>query len=108
MHRMCKNKRLYLTNDSPIFPSAIRRIAALSGASIGFTVFGITPAYAYLDPGTGSIVLQLLFGGVAGALVIFKLYWHRIKMVFKRQSTDIDLEEKVDAPGKQHNSNDVG
>ncbi|MEW5703932.1 MAG: hypothetical protein AB1781_05025 [Pseudomonadota bacterium] len=42
-------------------------------------------AYAYLDPGTGSIILQLLFGGVAGALVIAKLYWHRIKSFFGRK-----------------------
>ena len=40
------------------------------------------PAYAYLDPGTGSMLLQLLLGGVAGALVIGKLYWARIKSFF--------------------------
>ena len=40
------------------------------------------PAYAYLDPGTGSILLQLLLGGVAGFLVIGKLYWQRIKDFF--------------------------
>lgn len=32
------------------------------------------PAYAYLDPGTGSMILQLLLGGVAGVLIIGKLY----------------------------------
>ena len=42
------------------------------------------PAYAYLDPGTGSIILQLLLGGVAGALLVSKLYWHRLKSVFRR------------------------
>lgn len=40
------------------------------------------PAYAYLDPGTGSIILQLLLGGFAGALVIGRLYWQRIKALF--------------------------
>ena len=48
-------------------------IAALSYA---------TPAYAYLDPGTGSIILQLLLGGVAGGIVIFKLYWSKVKSFF--------------------------
>lgn len=43
------------------------------------------PAYAYLDPGTGSMLVQLLLGGVAGALVIGKLYWQRIKAIFGRQ-----------------------
>lgn len=41
-----------------------------------------SPASAYLDPGTGSMVLQLLLGGVAGALVIIKLYWQRLKGMF--------------------------
>ncbi len=43
-----------------------------------------TPAHAYLDPGTGSMLLQLLLGGVAGALVVGKLYWHRVKAFFGR------------------------
>lgn len=38
-----------------------------------------TPAYAYLDPGTGSMLLQLVLGGVAGAAVAARLYWQRIK-----------------------------
>lgn len=36
-------------------------------------------AYAYLDPGTGSMILQLIIGGVAGAMVVLKLYWHKLK-----------------------------
>jgi len=40
------------------------------------------PAYAYLDPGTGAIILQVLLGGFAGALVIARLYWQRIKSFF--------------------------
>ena len=42
------------------------------------------PAQAYLDPGTGAILLQMLLGGVAGALVILKLYWHRFTSFFRR------------------------
>jgi hypothetical protein len=41
-----------------------------------------TPAHAYLDPGTGSMLLQLLLGGVVGLLTILKLYWHKIKSIF--------------------------
>ncbi|MCV0396423.1 MAG: hypothetical protein K5872_03365 [Rhizobiaceae bacterium] len=36
-----------------------------------------TSAHAYLDPGTGSIILQLLLGGVAGVALAGKLYWHK-------------------------------
>jgi hypothetical protein len=35
-------------------------------------------AYAYLDPGSGSMLLQLLLGGVAGIAVILQLFWRRI------------------------------
>ncbi|WP_139247841.1 hypothetical protein [Hyphomicrobium sp. CS1GBMeth3] len=34
-------------------------------------------AYAYLDPGTGSMILQVLLGGIAGLLLAGKLYWHK-------------------------------
>ncbi|MDJ0893611.1 MAG: hypothetical protein QNJ92_00600 [Alphaproteobacteria bacterium] len=40
------------------------------------------PAFAYIDPGTGGMLLQLLLGGVAGALVVIKLYWSRLKEAF--------------------------
>jgi hypothetical protein len=35
-------------------------------------------AYAYLDAGTGSMILQVLLGGVAGLALVGKLYWHRL------------------------------
>jgi len=45
------------------------------------------PAHAYLDPGTGSIMLQMLLGGVAGGAVVMKLYWARIKAWFSPGDT---------------------
>jgi hypothetical protein len=36
------------------------------------------PAYAYVDPGSGGMLVQLLLGGVAGAAVLLRLFWHRI------------------------------
>lgn len=41
-------------------------------------IFLPSPAFAYIDPGTGGMLLQLLLGGVAGAVVILKLYWRRL------------------------------
>lgn len=35
-------------------------------------------AHAYLDPGSGSMLLQLLLGGVAGLAVLGKLYWRKL------------------------------
>jgi hypothetical protein len=37
------------------------------------------PAHAYLDPGTGSIILQSLIGAVAAGLVIGRHYLYRLK-----------------------------
>lgn len=33
------------------------------------------PAYAYLDPGTGTMIVQAVVAGIAGALVTIKIYW---------------------------------
>ena len=38
------------------------------------------PAYAYLDPGTGSIILQGILGVIAGVLVFGRTYLHRLKV----------------------------
>jgi hypothetical protein len=37
-----------------------------------------TRADAYIDPGAGSLLTQLLFGGLAGLVVVVKLYWRRL------------------------------
>lgn len=44
-----------------------------------FLIGATGPAYAYLDPGTGSILLQGLVAGVAGGIVAVKLYWGKVK-----------------------------
>ena len=38
-----------------------------------------SPALAYVDPGVGGMLIQLLLGGVAGLVVIMRLYWERIR-----------------------------
>ena len=37
---------------------------------------------AYIDPGTGSIILQALAAAVAGTAIAVKVYWHRILKIF--------------------------
>lgn len=43
---------------------------------------------AYLDAGSGSLIVQAVVGGAAGAAVAAKLYWRRLIARFRRQSTD--------------------
>jgi Na+/proline symporter len=38
----------------------------------------VRPAYAYLDPGSGGMMVQLLLGGFAGAAVLVRLYWRQL------------------------------
>lgn len=42
----------------------------------------VSPAHAYIDPGAGSMLLQILLGGIAGLVVFLKLFWHRILALF--------------------------
>ena len=46
---------------------------------------------AYLDPGTGSIVLQVIVGGIAGIAVFFKLLGHKL-MFWKKTPKKDELE----------------
>jgi len=40
-------------------------------------------AHAYLDPGTGSYVLQILVAALAGGLFVVKMFWKNIKSFFQ-------------------------
>jgi hypothetical protein len=59
--------------------SLIPRIA-IGCAAIVWSI----PAYAYLDPATGSVILQGLLAGIAGVMVVARLYWTRIKSFTRR------------------------
>ena len=52
-------------------------------ATLWLVVMMEAPLDAYLDPGSGSMLVQLLLGGVAGAAVIIKLGWERFKGIFR-------------------------
>ncbi len=47
-----------------------------------FLVSAVTPVHAYLDPGTGSFILQMLLGGAAGAALLVKVYWQKLLSLF--------------------------
>ena len=54
--------------------------------TIFFLYFGLTSnAYAYLDPGTGSVILSAIIAGI----VAIKSYWltilYKIKKFFKKK-----------------------
>ena len=57
-----------------------------------------SPAQAYLDPGTGSMILQILLGGIAGLLVAGKLYWTRLKEFFGLSTGEVTSTENASDP----------
>jgi hypothetical protein len=81
------------------------RRSLINGAA-GTTLFFTEPAWAYLDPGTGSMMLQLLLGGIAGAMVVGKLYWHRFREFvtsrFSGKSAHASASVKTDPPDESH------
>jgi hypothetical protein len=46
------------------------------------------PVHAYLDPGSGSILLQILLGGTAAVGVILRLYWGRLLVLLRFRPKD--------------------
>ena len=46
-----------------------------------------TTAFAYIDPGTGSILIQGLIAAIAAIGVTLKLYWHRFVAFFRREES---------------------
>jgi hypothetical protein len=49
--------------------------------------------HAYLDPGSGSFLVQLLIAGIVGVGFLIKMYWKKIKGLFNRSE-----------PGKEDDS----
>ena len=50
-----------------------------------------SPAYAYLDPGTGSMLLQGLIAGLAVIMSFLSIYWQKVKSFFIKKDTDINI-----------------
>ena len=43
-------------------------------------------AYAYIDPGTGSIIIQAIVGAFAAGGIFLKKYWYKLKNFFKKKN----------------------
>ena len=48
---------------------------------------------AYLDPGSSSVILQMLAGGIAAAAVTAKLFWGRIARFLRIKRDDPEAED---------------
>lgn len=56
--------------------------------------------FAYLDPGAGSMILQMILAGLLGLSYTLKLYWRRILRFVRRDKTSEEPTEET-APVKE-------
>lgn len=83
------------------FPAFGAFLAAL------FVGISTTSAHAYLDAGTGSMILQLLLGGVAGIAIAGKLYWYRfLAFLGFKSKTDMAQEQEEAVPAESRSQAD--
>ncbi|MBI2784961.1 MAG: hypothetical protein HYX60_01075 [Legionella longbeachae] len=47
-------------------------------SALTFLLLNSAPAYAYLDPGTGSVIIQGAIGAITAGIVIIRIYWYRL------------------------------
>ncbi len=47
-------------------------------------IFFPTKAFAYLDPGTGSIILQAILGFIAATVASISIYWEKFKSLISK------------------------
>ena len=52
---------------------------------------------AYLDPGSGSMILQILAGGLAAVAVTARLYWDRILKFLKIRKPEDEAVAPADS-----------
>jgi hypothetical protein len=52
---------------------------------VGFhAMFFPSEAHAYLDPGTGSLIIQVIAGAFLALIMTFKLWWYGLKRFISR------------------------
>ena len=79
----------------------VGRLTAVVAAP--FLAMAAEPAWAYLDPGTGSMIISAIVGLFATVGLAVKTYWYKIKAFFRRdaQPEAAGAEPAVDADVEQ-------
>ncbi|MCH8059451.1 MAG: hypothetical protein IIA11_03225 [Proteobacteria bacterium] len=77
--------------------------------TVGVACFAYaSPSYAYLDPGTGSIILQSALAGIAVAMGLLRLYWYRFKAFISTLAEDSrDEAGEAEQAQDSHAHNDL-
>lgn len=51
-------------------------------------------ALAYLDPGTGSMILQVIIAAFVAVGIYIKLFWHKLKNIFIKKNKNNTVKKK--------------
>lgn len=54
---------------------------------------GIAKELAYLDPGSGSMLLQLILAALLGTGVLLRTQWNKIKSLLKKKNDNKQNEQ---------------
>ena len=66
----------------------------LVAAFIAVVLLLPAPAFAYLDPTTGSMLISAIVGLFASLVLAIKTYWYRIKSFFKGKPADTESKDE--------------
>jgi len=61
----------------------------------------------YLDPGSGSMILQIVIAAVLGGAYAAKVYWKKIKRIFRGKNAVDEPEALAEITDDQQKENDV-
>jgi hypothetical protein len=74
---------------------------AVKAASLLGLLGFAAPAFAYLDPSTGSMILSAIVGLFATLALTIKTYWYKLKAFFRRDAQPHPSPDKDQQPGSE-------
>lgn len=67
----------------------MRRLASravqVAFLTVCLSLLVISPAAAYIDPGSGSLIFQAVVGGIMAAGLAIGVFWQRVVSFFRRK-----------------------
>ena len=61
--------------------------------SIYFNIIFVSPAFAYLDPGSINVFLQIILAALAGIGATYQLWIAKIKNLFKKKTNSEKVKD---------------